>query len=428
MSLSVGFDLAPTLGLGVSPGLVAFGEMLMLPREDLQEFIDDQLDANDALERLDPDACPLCKDSWRDRCPVCTRHASGPKGVAAERTAAVIEDPARVPDSQTLLLEVLVESPRLDPAVAEYVVGSLDRHGFLGCSVEDLAVSLGTDMAATAAALDAVRRVGPPGVGACDVSDCLLLQLDALGLQDECARLARDVIADHLPALARGSFSAIATALGVSDDDVRDALALIRNRLRPFPAFDGNDVGITHFVAPDVLVVEKHGCPGEFDVELVEPALVRLRVRSEANVSAAAAADARALLFQLRGRWDTLGLIARYVVHHQRAYLLEGPGALRPLTRAQVAAALGIHESTVSRAVAHKFVLLPDRTIVPLARFFTVSGGMDEELRLIIQADSGRPLSDQRIAELLTRAGYPVARRTVAKHRARLGIAAAPLR
>ncbi len=104
-----------------------------------------------------------------------------------------------------------------------------------------------------------------------------------------------------------------------------------------------------------------------------------------------------------------------------------GETALKPLTRAEVAAALDLHESTVSRAVADKYALLPDRTIVPLSRFFGVSGGVDAELRKLLESADG-PMSDQRLADRLREAGYPIARRTVAKHRARLGFTAASMR
>jgi RNA polymerase sigma-54 factor len=119
--------------------------------------------------------------------------------------------------------------------------------------------------------------------------------------------------------------------------------------------------------------------------------------------------------------------VAGYAVEHQQAFLVGGPAALRPLTRAEVAAALGMHESTVSRAVADKYALLPDGTMVPLSRFFGVGGGVDGELRRLLASADG-PISDQRLAERLREAGFPIARRTVAKHRARLGLAAAALR
>jgi DNA-directed RNA polymerase specialized sigma54-like protein len=103
--------------------------------------------------------------------------------------------------------------------------------------------------------------------------------MDALGLADNRARLARAVIAEHLPALARGHFSSIATALGVTRAQVQQVLELIRRRLRPYPAFHGNAPAVTSYVIPDVIVREGDEPPGAFTVELVEPAVLRLGVR-----------------------------------------------------------------------------------------------------------------------------------------------------
>jgi RNA polymerase sigma-54 factor len=258
-------------------------------------------------------------------------------------------------------------------------------------------------------------------VGATGIVECLLLQLDALRLPDD--RLVRAVIVGHLPALARGHFAAIADALGTTRDEVQRVLDVIRRRLRPYPAFDGTVTPAPAHVVPDVVIAADPAFPGGLRVEVVEGAAIRLRVRP----GAAGTAAARMFLTQLRDRWETLRRIAEHVAAHQRAFLTGGPAYLRPLTRAGVAAALDLHESTVSRAVAEKYVLLPDRTTAPLATFFGASGGADEALRRLLASDQGH-LSDQRLADLLRDAGYAMARRTVAKHRTQLGFPSAALR
>jgi RNA polymerase sigma-54 factor len=155
--------------------------------------------------------------------------------------------------------------------------------------------------------------------------------------------------------------------------------------------------------------------------------VTRLAVRRAPPEAEASIPRARSFLSQLQDRWSTLRRVAEYAVERQRDFLVDGETALKPLTRAEVAAALDLHESTVSRAVAGKYVLLPDQTIVALSRFFGVSGGIDGELRKLLESAEG-PMSDQRLADRLREAGYPIARRTVAKHRARLGFTAAPMR
>jgi RNA polymerase sigma-54 factor len=423
LSLTLEMAMAPRLGLEVSPALVAFSELLLLPYPAMQTLVEDELSANPALERLDADGCPVCRGGWRRRCPVCSVPAGGgPDG----RSGALPDRAAAEPDTHALLRAVRLETSAADAPIAGYLVDSLDEHGLLDRSCAQLAAELGVGEVAVARVLAVLRRCGPPGLGATSVSECLLLQLDALGLDDDRARLARAVIAGHLPALARGHFASIATALGVSRAQVQDVLELIRRRLRPYPAFDGNAPAVASYVVPDVVVREHDTAPGSFTVELVEPARTRLGIR-RAEATAGALSRARSFLAQLHDRWDTLARVAGYAVERQRAFLLDGPVALRPLTRAEVAAALDLHESTVSRAVADKYALLPDGTVVPLARFFGVGGGVDEELRRLLESADG-PISDRRLAERLREAGYPIARRTVAKHRARLGLAAAALR
>jgi RNA polymerase sigma-54 factor len=425
LSFALEMAMAPKVGLEVSPAQVAFSEMLVLPWAALESLIEAELSANAALERLDSGECPICRDAWSTRCPVCAaRYRSRPLSVAGD----VGDAAAAEPDTHALLRAVRLETTASEAPIAECVVDSLDEHGRLDRSCMEIAAELGVSEAAVVHVLDVVRQIGPPGVGATSLSDCMLLQLDALGLDDDCAQLARAVIADHLPALARGRFGSIARALGVSQADIEEALSLIRRRLRPYPAFDGNASPRSSYVVPDLVIREQHTIAGAFTLELVEPALMRLGIRSDPRAPAdGSIARAKAFLAHLHDRWDTLRRVAEYTVQHQHEFLVAGETALKPLTRAEVAAALDLHESTVSRAVADKFALLPDGTTVPLSRFFGVSGGVDGELRKLLESADG-PMSDQRLADRLREVGYPIARRTVAKHRARLGFAASPLR
>jgi RNA polymerase sigma-54 factor len=426
--------MAPRVSLEVTPALVAFSEMLILPCAAMQAVVENELCANAALERLDAGDCPICRSTWRARCPVCS--VSTRRGTV-NQFADVADRAMTESDVQALLRAVRMETRAADGPIVECLIDSLDQRGLLDRSCAEIAAEMGVAEPAVARVLDVVRRCGPPGVGAMSITECLLLQLDALDLDDVRARLARVVIADHLPALARGRFTSIARALGVSRSEIEQVLDLIRRRLRPYPAFDGNAPAPLSYVVPDVVVRQHDEIAGAFTVELVEPAVTRLGVRQHrphkaTSASTPGAADAsvpkaKAFLAQLQDRWDTLRRVAEYTVQRQQEFLVDGPTALRPLTRAEVAAALELHESTVSRAVADKYALLPDRTIVPLSRFFGVSGGIDAELRKLLESADG-PMSDQRLADRLREAGYPIARRTVAKHRARLGLTAASMR
>jgi RNA polymerase sigma-54 factor len=418
LSLTFEFAMAPRLGLEVSPALIAFGEMLMLPYAALQNLVDDELSTNPELERLDPGECPVCRGSWQMRCPVCTAPSCGG---GPDRSRPAPEIPAAESDCEVLRLAVHAETDTADAAAVDHLIDSLDRHGLFDRTPAELAAELGSTEARVAALVDVIRRCGPPGVGAMNISECLLLQLDALGPPDD--RLVRAVVAGHLPALARGHFAAIADALGTTRAEVQRALEVIRRRLRPYPAFNGTVTTAPAYVVPDVVIGPDATAPGGFRVELVEAATTRLRVRPGAPGTGAA----RMFLAQLRDRWETLRRVTEYVVVHQSAFLTGGPARLRPLTRCEVATALDLHESTVSRAVADKYVLLPDGATTSLAAFFGASGGADEALRRLLASDGGAQ-SDQRLADLLRVAGYPMARRTVAKRRARLGFTSAALR
>jgi RNA polymerase sigma-54 factor len=410
--------MAPKVGLEVSPALVAFGELLTLPCASMESVVERELSANPALERLDAVECPICRGEWRVRCPVCSvpaRAGKGPRVVEAGDRAAT------EPDAQALLRAVRMETRAVDAPIAQSLIDSLDEHGRLDRSCAQIADELGVAEPAVASVLDVMRHCGPPGIGARSMSECLLLQLDALDLDDERRRLARAVIADHLPALGRGHFSSIAKALGVSRAQVQQVLDLIRRRLRPYPAFDGSGSPPSHYVVPDVVIREDDGT---FTVDLVEPASTRLAVRSWGGGEAS---RARSFLAMLHDRWSTLQRVVEYTVERQQDFLTDGEAALKPLTRAEVAGELDLHESTVSRAIADKHALLPDGTIVPLSRFFGASGAVDAELRKLLESADG-PMSDQRLADRLREAGFPIARRTVAKHRARLGFTAASLR
>jgi RNA polymerase sigma-54 factor len=173
---------------------------------------------------------------------------------------------------------------------------------------------------------------------------------------------------------------------------------------------------------------------------LLEPARVALTISPVYRDLATGAPDhtvkrhaqlhlgqARLFLSRLEQRWRTIQVVAEQVVARQRRFLRDGPAFLEPLTRAEVAAALGLHESTVCRAVADRYAQLPSGRTVPMSRFFGRAPGLPEALAQAVAAER-RPMSDAELAQVLGRRGFPVARRTVAKYRHRLGIPAGPLR
>lgn len=327
---------------------------------------------------------------------------------------------------------------------AALVIGNLDERGWLdlardgapALTLEDLAHEAGLDPEDAAEVLAVVQRFDPAGVAARDLAECLLAQADEHGLGD----LERTVIRDHLPRVERGHHDAIARALGVEVDAVREAVAEIR-ALDPAPArafgsapaagvarepevaireVDGEYVVVDLFVNPYGI------CEETLRRYVAAPETRRFLTRCKS--------EAKLLLTAVERRNHMVLRVTEEVLRRQREFFKHGPRALRPLTMAQVADALDVHESTVSRAVTGKSVDTP-RGVYDLRFFFraavaTEGGGevsneaAREALRaLIASEDPRRPWSDAALArELEAREGVRVARRTVTKYREALRI------
>ena len=336
----------------------------------------------------------------------------------------------------------------LDPVqrrIASLLVGNLDEDGYLAATPEEVADEAGAETAEVIGMLHLLQTLDPPGVGARDLSECLLLQLARRGEgQSTAARIAEK----HLDLLGRKKFAEIASALRVGQDTVREAGAVIA-ALNPKPgrAFAGEAAPV---LAPDV-VIERVG--DEFVVSLVRDSVPQLRIsRAYRDLlgTAAGQADVRHylrdkirggkfLIKSIRQRQQTILAIAREIAVRQRAFLEEGVAALVPLTMAQVAEAVGVHETTVSRAIAGKTVATPQGAF-EMKFFFTTgyraadgaevsSTSVKDAIAALVRGeDPRRPLSDQQIVARLGSDGLAVARRTVAKYREALGILPSHLR
>ncbi|MGZ6256525.1 MAG: RNA polymerase factor sigma-54, partial [Candidatus Limnocylindria bacterium] len=259
--------------------------------------------------------------------------------------------------------------------------------------------------------------------------------------------VAEQLVTHHLADMAERHFRDIARALGTNEEEVVAAWEFIKTNLHPYPAsaFVAATSGDARkaILRPDILI---RVVDGELEVEVVESRRFSLRVAaSYASVSAALRAPtwsdeekehvrqhvgrARFFIDAVRRRRATLQRIAEMLVKRQRDYLLHGVRHLVPLTRAEVAAEIGVHESTVSRATAEKYVMLPSGEVVPCSHFFTASLSVKDRIRSMVdQEDHRRPLSDQQIANGLLEIGVEIARRTVAKYREELRILPARLR
>lgn len=432
--------MAARVELRATPALVAFAQLLVLPVTDLAAVVERELSENPALDRDERPTCAGCgRVLTARRCRWCSGR-SAPLPAAGAAVEASVPDRPSV--AQRLLAEVAPLLAAEDRAVAAYLVDDLDSRGLLGRSVAEVAADLGVDAGRVASVIAEIRRAGPPGVCAVDVRECLLLQLADWETRREAPSLIRPLLTDHLGDLAQGQVHVLARVLGASPEEVVEARRFIASHLRPYVVFDEPPAARPAPAWPDVLVRRRRGQPDRLEVETTVPVSLAVRLdplyarlargpsplaACERKELAGHVARARSFLACLGERSSTLRTVAQHVVEVQQDFVLGGIGTRVALTRAQVARALGLHESTVSRAVSHKTMLLPTGETIAFSELFGPPRSVHDCLRGLV-ANEACPLSDAELATELAAGGHPVARRTVAKYRAQLGIAAQHLR
>ena len=348
---------------------------------------------------------------------------------------------------QEMLLEQVRESslPTDQWPVAEMLIGNIDEYGYLKAAVEELAVSTGLAPDQILGVLKVIQTFDPPGVGARDLRECLLLQMERLGQQNT---LEYRIVHDFMEALGKRRIPEIARGTETSVDEVQDALARIA-RLEPRPGraySPDND----QYILPEVFV-RKAG--DDYIVSTNNDHIPHLRISNtykdlmaqggnSAEVRNYIREKIRAgkfLIKSLHQRQQTILNIAREIVNRQREFMAKGVAALKPLTMVQVAQVVGVHETTVSRAVSGKYMETP-QGIFEMKYFFTAGiqtssgdGLSNTSVKDMIAdifkgEDPGKPLSDQEVVRMLKDKGIVIARRTVAKYRTELNILPSNLR
>jgi RNA polymerase sigma-54 factor len=349
---------------------------------------------------------------------------------------------------QQLALTGLTER---DKKIAALVVGHLDEDGYLKQDLEELreaaaAAMPDIEIEDLQIALKHVHNLEPTGVGARDIAECLELQLRAMPESTPHRDAAIALVTRHLDVLAARDFNKLRRLLSVSEDELRDIRALVLT-LDPKPGrrFGQGDV---RYVVPDV-VVRKTG--GRWIASLNREAMPRLRInKMYADILQASREnggkhlagqlqEARWLIKNVQQRFDTILRVTQAIVDRQKNFFEHGEVAMRPLVLREIAEAVGLHESTISRVTTQKYMLTP-RGIFELKYFFgshvsTDTGGACSAtairalIKQLVAAEDGRkPLSDHRISDILAQQGIQVARRTVAKYREAMHIQPANLR
>ena len=402
----------------LSPLAVQVLASLTLTQVEVDALVAARVAANPLLVAGHPRRCRWCAAALQSgRCPRCTG------------SVPLVGEPAAVVDErEQLRLDARLQvRPALAPTV-DLVVAQLDERGLLAEASSSFEVAARTSDQ-WAEAVRAVRAVGPPGVAAPDVRTCLLAQARWHASHGGPALLV-PIVTGHLDRVAAGEHTAIAAALAADLPAVDDAVAFLRARLRPSALATGTTSA--RVGAPPDVIVRRQGdglevvVLGVADLGLgLDPELSVLEPsREDGKWLADRCADARALLDLVDRRAGALRRVATAVVHAQRDFVLYGRPAHRPMTRAAVAADLGLHPSTVSRAVQGTVVALPDGGVLPLAAFFGRAVAAVECLARMLGSDDP-PRSDADAVSRLELAGHAVARRTVTKYRLLLDVAAA---
>ena len=473
MGLDLRLTQKLTQKLVMTPQLRQAIKILQLPRGELDTLIDEELAENPVIERVTEDEAIF--DDGRGRGEEPPRTAAqdantdqidwqtylstynnntdmpappptGDEDAEGERHNAP-EDRLPRPESLAEHLSWQLRFRTLtktEEGLASLIIGNLDVDGYLAASVEELAESAGVRPEEVERVLRIVQACDPLGVGARDLQECLLLQLHAArhdgnapGASLLC--LTTTIVRQHLQSLEGRRYDRLAKALNVPAAEIRRAVKLI-TALEPKPGRNYGD-GDIRYVTPDVYV---HKIGDEYRVTLNEEGLPRLKVShayrhlltqdGEAKEYVQEKLRAAAWLIKsIHQRQRTLLMVAESLVKFQQDFLNYGVSQMRPLVLRDVADDIGAHESTVSRAIAGKYIAT-SRGLYPLKKFFTTGlkrhYGQDvsaESVKariraLIEQEDPYKPLSDEAIAKTLSRSHIRIARRTVAKYREGLHI------
>ena len=464
-----GLQLRLSQQLAMTPQLQQANRLLQLSTLELQQELQQALESNPLLEQIDtheeidtretqdsetldtadaleqkemPEELPL-DASWD------TIYTAGtPSGTSGD----YIDDELPVYQGETTqtLQDYLMWQVELTPfsdtdrAIATSIVDAVDDTGYLTVPLEDILESMGDeeiDIDEVEAVLKRIQRFDPVGVAAKDLRDCLLIQLSQFDKTTPWLEEARLIISDHLDLLANHDFRTLMRVTRLKEDVLKEAVNLIQS-LDPRPG-QSIQTGEPEYVIPDVLV-RKHN--GHWTVELNSDSIPRLQINQhyasmcnnarndgDSQFIRSNLQDAKWLIKSLESRNDTLLRVSRCIVEQQQAFFEQGEEYMKPMVLADIAQAVEMHESTISRVTTQKYLHSP-RGIFELKYFFsshvnTEGGGEASSTairalvkKLIAAENPAKPLSDSKLTSLLSEQGIMVARRTVAKYRESVSI------
>lgn len=460
--------------LNLAPQLLNWLKILQVSAVDLSELVDRELASNPALEMEVPEESVVADDfaslsTDSDEIDLDQSEVGERLGVLAD----IDEEWRQADEPQVLSSHALQEKhdfmmdhltlasslrEELEQAIsfsdlsevharaAQIMAGSIDDRGYLDARIEDIAFEVGLSLIDTQVVLGKFQTLGPAGIGARDLRECLVLQLQAL---DEETELAEELVnhwLDHL--VTNGRMPLVAEHLGIELEMVEIAFKLIRT-LDPEPGRSYRSAPV-EYVEADLEILCKDG---ELQVELLDERIPKLQLSSyckrlldarkgsptDLDYIRAKVREASFLIQGISQRQDTMLKVARQIMRVQHEYLSTENGAIQPLTMNKVAAMIGVHETTVSRAIANKFIRT-ERGLIEMRSFFKVgyrcadgSSITPERVKTQLAAfitteEVLKPLTDAHLSDCFKKQGLTVARRTVAKYREELGIPSSKVR
>jgi len=333
-----------------------------------------------------------------------------------------------------------------DKEIAQYIIGNINEDGYLITSLEEISIAMDTSEERVSQVREKIMRFDPVGVGSLSVKEALLVQMEYFEIKDA---TTQKIVSQHIHLLEKSDFTQVAKELGISLEEVKPHIDVIKN-LDPTPGRKYSQEK-TFYVTPDIIVTKEGD---ELRININDEGLPRLRVNTfyKKLLTQASKENPEAYMYlkdkmkkafwflrSLDQRDRTIFKVARYIVDKQKDFLEKGMEYIKPLTLIELAQEIGVHESTVGRVVANKYIMTP-RGVFSLKYFFhkALSGDFGEEIsslrvkerikKLVENEDRKNPLSDIDIKSILAREKFWIARRTVAKYRKQLKIPPSHLR
>lgn len=447
--MKIGYELTieQTQKLSMTPELIQAIQILQYNNQELNEYIDKELLENPILEseyHKESDT-EIDIDSLRDQLIQADENVEAYKQWESHSTSDEYSYENFVAFNYTLT-EFLIEQLHFsslkgqDAEIGRYIIENIDDNGYLSMSLEEICSVLDVNLDSCERVLDLIHTFEPSGVGARDLNECLIIQLASLGeLTDE----IEFIISNRLKDLADNKYALISKEVGISLTEVQEIADLIKT-LEPKPGRGFDSDNSIKYILPDIYVEETNG---EYIVSANDGSTPSLHISSYYNSLTEEAKSDKELSNYLNNRFNsamwlmksieqrkkTIYNVASAIVQFQNDFFAKGERFLKPLTLKQIAETVGVHESTVSRAINGKYMQCP-RGVFELKYFFTGgilnedgSGVSSNSIKSMIKEfvdaeDDKKPLSDSKISEMLHEKGIDISRRTVAKYRDDIGI------